>query len=623
MADNWKKVLSQCGSHGGLRLIQNRLFATAGSFIDNCVIQNIMTSPENVATLDGGSFRFPVACEITNIDLYGTKVYEPNNATPFVSRDSAFPALNNQYIKTNISREAIMSKPQQEAVPNGLSSTIYDSMTIPGGLSNFMLGTKSKLVRSLKSNGKDYFTVKRMGVLSLPMSMIGENKDYTVVLTMKRLSGNGKVNIGIGVGTEQVAYTPIIAELAFTETRTSVRTGTKPFPGEFFKVNIAILEDGLGEVLISRIVVIESNFSVNKLSDAANVQFTHTPRHTPPVTPAIALAQQAVPITREQVSNYVSMKCFDPYSDGIKNSTKNSAIIHVTRQELPETFDANIIIEPLTYSARQWVGKSYSLLRGAKIVDGPSQMSNVDKTADTADITFGSLGFLKPSKRIFVEEWNTRQRPSEEDVALLEKCETIITPSFINFQILKQALPDKYILCMPRFWPAYGVPEITSGRYYLYFEKFPKVTEMLIDCWKPTYQMLYVVGSTATLKQNIQHLSEYADYSLLLSYILGAETVIDISDNTNYMSGINNIAIHNNVNLITNNLAYFANDYANVKFVNSTIDGNANLVIDQAVIQSALDARMAFGQVASKPLSPNYLALFKENISQLTGKPNG
>ncbi|MFA6201508.1 MAG: hypothetical protein WC679_13995, partial [Bacteroidales bacterium] len=348
-------------------------------------------------------------------------------------------------------------------------------------------------------------------------------------------------------------------------------------------------------------------------------QFSHTPTapgHIPTVPNNAA-------VTKQRASNYVILKCFDPYADSIKNSTKNSAIIHVTRQDLPETFDSNIILEPLTYSSRQWIGKSYALLRGAKIVDKTNQMSNVDKTEEQANLVFGSLGFLKPSNRIFVEEWNTRQRPSEEDTAILNQCDAIITPSFINFQILKQTLPDKYILCMPRFWPAYSVPQVTAGRYYLYFEKFPKVTEMLIKCWKPTYQKLFIVGSTAELKENMQHLSEYTDYSLLLSHILGAESIIDISDNTNYMSGINNIAIHNNVNLITNNLAYFANDYANVKFINSTIDGDANLVIDEALVQSAIEARMSFGIVSPKLISPNYITLFKENISQLIGQNRG
>lgn len=616
MVNVWKYKLSKCKAHGGLRLIENRLFAAAGGYITTESIVNVSTRPPNSFTKDKDKIKFSASCEILGIDLVESYKSVPISDTPqvplFINRDPPAPTIAEPITYTeqsiNEMRDKVMNDQNSPKQPDGFNCTIYDSDAVQS-FKNFRTEAKNKLVKIISSNGKNYITVKRLGTFVTPISMILPEKDYTVVLTTKVLSGNGKINVAISYGNSPPSYVSLLAERNFSDRRASLRTGQQTYPGEFFKINIAMLEDGVGEVIVSRIIIIENNFSGHQIIGAFGQQTRTAPAYSNIIRP----------IPREIATNYVSLGCFDPYSDQIKNHTKNAAIICADKFSPNNAFEFNTVIEPLTYSSRQWVGKINCLIKGLKIVDITNQMSGVEKTTEASTLVMSALGFLKPCKKIFVEEWNTRQKPSDADRAILGQCGTIITPSFVNYQILKQTFPSKEILCIPRMWPVYNTTPNVSERYFVYFEKFNKITDALINSWLSTYPKLYIVGSTAKIRAaNTQHISEYVDYSELLSYIIGSQAIIDISDNNNYMSGINNLAIHNKINLITNNLAYFVNDYTTVKFINSTINSDGNLVIDQSKIQEAVELIISYGNITNQ-VSPDYISLFKQNIASLVG----
>ena len=606
MANVWKHKLLKCKAHGGLRVIGNRLFAASGGYITKEAISNITTRPPNAFKIDKDNIRFHMSCEIVGFDLsenYNQPVeVKPPPEPMFISREQPSPIISVLTPKLNMDSNIMNDQNTQDQIYK-FNYTIYDS-DISKGFKSYSLGTKNKLVKTITSNGKDYLTIKRLGILSLPMSMICPNKDYTIVLTMKLLSGNGKISVGMFCGNSNPSYVSLLADRTFKDSRINIKTGQQIYPGEFFKFNIAMLEDSFGEILVSRLVIIENNISTQYIN-----------------TNSIPLAIQGTvsSLPNIQLNSNANINVSGLNADLVKENTKRAAIIYADKTAPDSSFDIDATVEPLTYSARQWVGKINSVVKGLKVVDKTNQLENVEKINSEPSLVIGSLGNLKVCKRVFIEEWNIRQTPSETDKQILSQCETIITPSFVNLHILKQILSNKNIISLPRFWPAYLVVPNVSEKYYLYFEKFSKITDMLIASWKDTYSKLYIVGSTVDImnKSNIQHISEYLPYSELLSYIFGATAIINLSYNNNYMSGIDNLAIHSKLNLITNNLAYFVNEYPNVKFVNSQMQNYDLLILDPLTLQNAVE-QMAM-VIANGQIPNEYSTMFKDNVLELLG----
>jgi hypothetical protein len=610
LANVWKHKLLKCKAHGGLRVIGNRLFASSGGYITKEAITNVITRPANAFTIDKDNIKFHTSCEIVGIDL-AESYNQPTEVKPpseplFVSREQPNPAISTLTSKSNMDN-SVMNDQNTDNQPYKFDYTIYNS-DLSNGFKSYNLGSKNKLIKTITSNGKDYLTLKRLGILSIPMLMISPNRDYTVVLTMKLLSGNGKISIAMSNSNTNPSYVSLLADRTFRDSRINIKTGTQMYPGDFFKINIAMLEDSIGEILISRLMIIENNIST---------QYINTNKI--PITPFYLQQANKSPINIQLTSN-ANINISGLNSDLVKENTKRAAIIYADRPAADLSFDIDAAVEPLTYSSRQWVGKINSIVKGLKIVDKTNQLENVDKINTTPLLVIGSLGNLKVCPRVFIEEWNIRETPSENDKQVLSQCETIITPSFVNLHILKQIFPVKNIISLPRFWPAYLVSPNMSEKYYLYFEKFSKITDMLIGSWKDIYSKLYIIGSTVDImnKSNIQHISEYLPYSELLSYIFGATAIINLSYNNNYMSGIDNLAIHSKLNLITNNLAYFINEYPNVKFVNSQMQSSDLLIIDPATLQGAVE-QMAI-TISNGIIPSEYGTMFKDNILDLLGK---
>lgn len=592
---NWKSLISKCGKYACLRMVGNRLFASEGAYIEQAsIIKSITTIPPNMYFRDGAKLKFLSTCEVTDIVVDNTYTAQYDVQSYIQHRDAASPEMDLSVNYPQPPPPPPQSSPNltdKTCVPNLASNIMYDS-DIFRGLQRTKISSaiNNKNTKSINSNGKDYLLLRRSGSFSIPMSSCLPNKEYVVSLTTKRLNGNGKISVGISSGDAQPNYYSVIADNNFFEKYATFTTGSLQ-PGETFKLTISMLDDGVGEVLISRILVIESIPRLTRKEVLKDLEFSREP--------PLVLSYN--------------------YSDksNVKNDTKRAALIFAEKYDIADAILVNHTIEPLTVSAKKWVAKSYISIPGLKIKDNKRVMRDVIRTDESPNLVMSALGFLKVSERIFIEEWNAKLQPNEIDIAILSQCNTICTPSVVNSQILKQILPSKNIVCIPRFWPATNVSARTGELYFLYFEKNQRLTELLIDYWQLNYPKLYVVGSTKGLPPNMQHLSEYLPYKKIMEYVLGSLAIIDLSDNNNYASGINILTIENDINLITNNLYYLSQNYGNIKFLNSK-------TTDVGVELDKIQIRLAVEEMISKEQKSNsfkdiYMQAFKQNVCTLLG----
>lgn len=113
-----------------------------------------------------------------------------------------------------------------------------------------------KKLKYIYSAGQHFLLLKPVSTANFSVSSIEENKEYTVSITLKKLNGNGRMHFNISNKNIVSASDLLINATSNFETFSFViETGSIDFPGELFKINLAMLDDGVGEVLVSDILV--------------------------------------------------------------------------------------------------------------------------------------------------------------------------------------------------------------------------------------------------------------------------------------------------------------------------------------------------------------------------------
>lgn len=263
VAEDWKKTIAKCGSYHGIRLIGTRLFASYGAYIQNgLVVKEIETSPPNSSVLKDGQWKFNSSCEIIKLitdDNFQTDdtafvVALPGmqavGMPPVVPVGETTTASPNQL---DSSRASI--KPSFNWVNHNdgkqLSQVLYDSQSCQEF--NPLKAPSTKLIKFIKSNGVDYLLLKRGGWYNIPASFIKPNMSYIVTITGKRLNGNGKINVELSHGSVE----QVVINNSISETQIHLKSASNINAADEIFIKIMMSESSVGEILISRVRVIE------------------------------------------------------------------------------------------------------------------------------------------------------------------------------------------------------------------------------------------------------------------------------------------------------------------------------------------------------------------------------
>jgi hypothetical protein len=239
-------------------------------------------------------------------------------------------------------------------------------------------------------------------------------------------------------------------------------------------------------------------------------------------------------------------------NDDVRESTRRFAIITPENFSPPSVFsDISGTILPVTASARRWFKKISLFCPNLLAQRKMASLQGFAKSDDPPNIVICSLNYMVAGPRVWLEEWSNNAL-REEHISVLKRCNTIMTPSLINMQEILRAWPEANVVRTARPWPLLDVP-VQGGNYFIYLEQDPALTRILFDSWLPYWGDLVVVGSKLKLPNFAKFISEHDDYIALLPYLLGSKALIHLSNNTYYMSGVEQLARGVNLPIITNN----------------------------------------------------------------------
>lgn len=178
-------------------------------------------------------------------------------------------------------------------------------------------------------------------------------------------------------------------------------------------------------------------------------------------------------------------------------------------------------------------------------------MRGFNKSKLNPDLIMTSVDNLMPCKRIWIEEWRD-YRLTPEDVKILSLADVIMTPSLLNEHEILHHLPNSLVLKADRAWPTLPV-QSSEKKGFIYFEKVPEFTKMLVNEWNHALGQLTVVGSTTKLPDTVRHVSDMDSYEDVFTALSSSSCLIDFSPNNYYKSGIVDLAARLGLNVITNN----------------------------------------------------------------------
>jgi SAM-dependent methyltransferase len=271
----------------------------------------------------------------------------------------------------------------------------------------------------------------------------------------------------------------------------------------------------------------------------------------PPVPEPTKPGSHSGPYTAPEPSPIRTYQKIPTLNDKIRRDSKEFSLIEVDNFVPPAISQLGGVISPNTFSSRMWYKKICPLFPNLRLAKNVISMPGFAKSDKIVDVVMCSLDNLQPYKKVWIDEW-FGPGLSTEHVNVLKRCTSIITPSLINAQEIWKHIPHAAITRVAKPWPLLSVPP-AEGKYYLYFEKSTQLTPLLFEAWDPQFGNLVVVGASTKAPSFVTFISDTESYVQIMKLIIGAQAILDISENNYYASGINKLATAIGVPLITNN----------------------------------------------------------------------
>lgn len=548
---NWKSIINKLSSYKGLSLIKNKsLVASVNAFIEPAeMVENIQTEPPNVFSIINNKILFNHSCNILSIKLKENHA-SYNEEKLFLHRENAYPIINNiNYKKT----EAVQSKSNiinniNLIKNNNLNSNIiYDSDKLKG-FNKVNISTTS-LLKSAKiiiGGGKNHLVLKSGGNFSIPISSLEKDKQYIVVINAKKNSGNGRLKLSLSNNNES---STLYFNSIFENKQFIVNAKTNENI-ESLKLNIWMDSDCSGEIIISRAMILNNinNLNLNNSLSCNN--------------------------------NFIeSFSKIDNLS--IRDLAKDVAMIHVINKE--KIFNVSCVLKTLCYSARQYVANISSYIDGIEIIDKDKLIKNINYSLNCPTLTLGKLNRLEISNRLYIEEWDNKIFPSNNDLNIIEQSNSILTTSNFNYVYLKSLFPKKNIKIISKPRIHLKNKNNIKSNYYIYFEKNIFITKKIIDSWDKNFPKLYIIGTNLNTPSFIEKISEYEEYENIYALLSGAEGLIDFNLNNQYNSSWLRLAEELGCKIITNNIQNIndQNSYLNLNLNLDNINIDSNILLEK------------------------------------------
>ncbi len=538
LSTQWKNIISKCGKYQGLRMVGPKLFASEGSSIEQeNIISNIETNPANMFLRTDNKIKFLDSCEIITIELNQNITNNIISNQLFVHRDAPTPINPSAKNAPTIVPIAI----------ENLIITIFDSnlhRSFEKNKSVYL--NNNKQAKLVNSNAKDYLVIKRGGLFTIPIAELQANFEYTISITVQKLNGNGRIHVGV-ISDKNINISNTETCIADSSIKiVDIKINTES--GNNFKLQLSMQEDGIGEVLISRILIGKKIKNYQYITDnKSSINY--------PISPRIIFTEQ------------------QKLSSQVKINTQHAALLDIQNINFPFSYpEINGTIEATNFKSKLWLSRILNIFPNVKPIK--LNVENLNSNLQP-NIVLTSLDTLKPNKKIWLEEYSNEITKSHYDI--LNQIDIILTPSLTNSIELKSLFNNKQINIYSLNYP-YSFVDKNKENNVIYFESNSIYTKNLISIWKQNYPKLIIVGTTIATPDYIKVISEYENYNSLFKLIAKTKYLIDLNDNNHYKNPWIDLCQKLSTNVITNNHQYlFKPNIKIIKNINNIINSMEEL----------------------------------------------
>lgn len=530
----WNDIFSKCGIVRGITIFDGKCLCSEGASIQRGdIINNIQTDPIQNYTNSNNTIKFINPCEILEIyfksddELYNQPKFSYPHlvappkivAEPYLFEETADPITTE-----------ILSK--VKTITNKTSAAIlYDSFK--HGLHPGILSNAHDITSGVGKNGKGAI-LNRLATFSVPIAALEPNKQYIVVLNIKKINGNGKLWVSFATTDNSSRESVIIISPdRNTERYIKLHTNEPPSPGNTYVLKIyRDAQASVGEVLLDRVMVIQGIITSCQLENA----------------------QKYSSQNNQSNSNTQGYNFSVEDDDIIKMTVKKYSRYNYYKSDITLNYSGNLTVT--NSSALNWYNKVRPVC---------SNLNTNPANTEGIKVLFGQIGSLMPAEKIWLDVFD--ENIPENDHNILNNAKVIISPSFQNTELLRKKYPNATIHHLERAWPIIKPVEIQFLKqdYIIMIHRNNYITKRIIESYNLNNPKLLIVGYRGSLPNNIIGMNEYVSYDKFLFAILNSRLVLDIPIFDDYYSAYLSIAKSAGIPILTSN--WFALREDNAKFM--------------------------------------------------------
>jgi hypothetical protein len=203
-----------------------------------------------------------------------------------------------------------------------------------------------------------------------------------------------------------------------------------------------------------------------------------------------------------------------------------------------KAFDIAGKVNVCGFKAKQWLYRTQTMLPNI------TQQSN-------CGILICDVNCVSESSHVWLGEFTGDK---QDLLAPLNRSQIIFTPSLENKIMLKQWFPNADVKICDLPLPKIHNKQDTE-EYYMYLEDDSSFTENLLNIWNGSG--LCIVGTKLKIPDGVKYLSDYVEYNTLSESLSKCKGLINLTTNTNFKSGIIDLALNMGIPVLTNNTNYF------------------------------------------------------------------
>lgn len=528
ITEAWTSLSSRFKDIKGIELNNSGLFASSEAYINGISeIENIETEPPNSFVKKDDTIKFIYPCRIIRVqktsdpedgDIYNRRIVYNNDLINKINKSNH---VSSNIFNSNVENVKIKQEPVKILELNSLNVKHLKGVNI-------------------KQTGP-FISLGRFGEVEIPLSVMKCHEDYVIAIKCQKISGNGKFNLSITTNgsNDQSRFSKVlIAPSSSQNLYVGFNSGTLPIQGQHYCLKIERPKGAsTGEFLIKGVTLSEDRSGLygnsNFLSYSSN---SSSKSGSENIIADWYLYDKDTNVKIKQMSEHFSILNPDIY--------ESTNLIR-----LVATFGLTDI------KSRHWYNRmSSSFQKLDYCYDGIAYYGKMS-SALNPNIVIASVDFLPRCSDVYLQEIPNNYVFNENQVILLRNYKRIITSSMRDYYKIRPQTNKDNIQILPLPW-VYIHDNYDKKNHSIYFEENEQATKRLIESWDVSFGKLYIVGSTVGTTGNIESVSQYEPYKELVKLIVESRNLIYISENYHHKSGLIDLALHSNCNIITNNHEY-------------------------------------------------------------------